>query len=296
MKLRNHKPLTCFLGILLMLGILANSPALGQKLALKLSSKPFEPGEELTYKAEISKSLLRKLDVATFKFSTDRESSVATKNADESLTNSERNSFRFTGDVSSDGFFTKLFNVNFHQHIVSTVEPESFAVQKTLKLDEQGKRVRESEANFDQKKGKVVWTERDPNDPNRVPRTASSDFSGQVQDVLSAIYYLRTQQLDLGKSFAVTISDSGRVYQVPVHVIEKRHMKTVLGSISVVRVDPELFGEHSLLNSKGQFSVWLTDDYRHIPVKAQLKGQYGTFDITLKKVSHQSTPPTLVKK
>jgi hypothetical protein len=168
-------------------------------------------------------------------------------------------------------------------------------VQRTVKLDEQGKRVRASEANFDQKNGKVIWTERDPNDPARVPRTASSDFSGQVHDVVSAIYFLRTQQLDLGKNFAVTISDSGRVYQVPVHVVEKKRMKTVLGQVTVVRVDPELFGERGLVNAKGQFSVWLTDDYRHIPVRARIKGEFGTFDITLKKVSQQTTQMALAQ-
>ena len=200
----------------------------------------------------------------------------------------ERYSLKFTGDVASEGFFPRLFNISFHEHVVSMVDSESLVVQKTIKLDEQGKRVRASEANFDQKSGKVVWTERDPNDPGREPRITSSDFSGQINDVLSAIYYLRTQQLDLGKTFAVTISDSGRVYQVPVRVVEKVRLKTVLGRVFVLRVDPELFGEQGLIKSKGQFSVWLTDDYRHIPVSARLKGEFGTFDITLKKLSQQS--------
>jgi hypothetical protein len=116
-----------------------------------------------------------------------------------------------------------------------------------------------------------------------------------VHDVLSAIYYLRTQQLDLGKTFAVTISDSGRVYQVPVRVVEKKRMKTVMGRVSVVRVDPELFGEQGMVKAKGQFSVWLTDDYRHIPVSARIKGEFGTFDITLKRISQQSAQTALAR-
>lgn len=285
MKLANHK-LFFLIGVLLLSNFVA--PAFGQHLASKLNAKAFEPGEELTYKAEVSRSLLRKLDVATFKFWMERESTAPIKKADSSLASPDAYSLVFTGDVSSEGFFAKLFNVNFHQHIVSLVDPESLVVQKTVKLDEQGKRVRASEANFDQKSRKVVWTERDPNDPTRVPRSASSEFTGQVQDVLSAIYFLRTQPLEPGRSLALTISDSGKVYDVPVRIVEKKRMKTVLGYVSVVRVDPGLFGEQGLLNSKGQFSVWLTDDYRHIPVRAQLKSQYGTFDITLKKLSHQS--------
>jgi hypothetical protein len=220
---------------------------------------------------------------------------MASITKDSPIQSPSANVLKFTGDVASDGFFTKLFNVHFHQHIESTVDPESLTVQKTVKLDEQGKRVRASEANFDQKNGKVVWIERDPNDPTRPQRTVSADFSGQVQDVVSAIYYLRTQSLDLGKGFAVTISDSGRVLKIPVRVVEKKHMKTVLGRVSVLRVEPQLFGENGLVKAKGQFSVWLTDDYRHIPVSAQLKSEFGTFDITLKKLSHQPSQLSLAK-
>ncbi len=58
----------------------------------------------------------------------------------------------------------------------------------------------------------------------------AAPFAGQVQDLLSAIYFLRTQPLTVGKSFEVTVSDSGRVYQVPVQVLEKKRKKTVLGT------------------------------------------------------------------
>lgn len=254
---------------------------------------PFSSGEELTYRAEISKALFKKLDVATFTFSTDHDSAANPSQTDSSTVAPQRYSLRFTADVASDGFFTRLFNVNFHQHVVSTVDPDSFAVQKTIKLDQQGKRVRTSEASFDQKDRKIVWTERDPNDPARAPRIITSDFKGQVNDIVSAIYYLRTQPLEAGNTLPVTISDSGRVYEVPVHVVEKRYLKTVLGRIAVVRIDAELFGEGGLVNSKGQFSVWLTDDYRHIPVSARIKSDFGTFDITLKKLSQQTSRAAL---
>ena len=128
------------------------------------------------------------------------------------------------------------------------------------------------------------WTERDPNNPSRPQRSAEAAFVGRVQDVLSAIYYLRTQALDVGKTFEVTVSDSGFVYQVPVQVIEKKRKKTVLGWVETLRLDPEVFGSHRLLSGDGQFSIWLTNDSRRIPVSGRIKVKYGTFDITLRKV------------
>ena len=255
--------------------------------AQKVEPRPFEAGEELIFKAEISRSLLKKVDVATFKFSVEQAPIPDNAHSSSAIATAPY-ALKFTGDVTSEGFFTKLFNLKFHQHVESIVDPESMVVQKTVKLDEQGKRVRTSEATFDRTKGKVVWIERDPNNPARPPRTVSNDFTGAVQDVVSAIYYLRTQKLEVGKSFEIEISDSGRVHRVPVRVSEQKRMKTVLGRVTAVRVEPELFGEHGMVNAKGQVAIWVTDDQRHLPVSAQIKGEFGTFDITLKKVSNVS--------
>jgi hypothetical protein len=175
--------------------------------------------------------------------------------------------------------------LKFRERVESTVEPLSFNVQKTTILDEQGKRVRTTETTFDQARGKVFWTQRDPNNPGREPRSMSIDFSGQLQDVVSAIYFIRTQSLEVGKSFEVFVSEGGRVYRVPVQVVEKKRMKTILGRVNVIRVDPALFGPDNLINDeKGEFSIWLTDDSRHVPVAGRIKSDYGTFDIRLKKM------------
>src|SRR5206468_7751304 len=113
--------------------------------------------------------------------------------------------------------------------------------------------------------------------PSAEPRNAVTDFSGQLQDVLSAVYFIRSQPLQLGKTFEVFIGEGGRVYRVPVKVTEKKKMKTVLGRVNVVRIEPTLFGPDNLIDDeKGQFSIWITDDDRHIPVSARVKTDYGT--------------------
>lgn len=255
-----------------------------------LATRPFEPSEELFYEAEFSRALLRKLDVADFRFSATR--TPLTAPAQNSLERNETKPYAltFSADIASKGFFTRLFNLRFRERVESTVEPISFTVQRTTIRDEQGKRVRTTETTFDPAKGKVFWTQRDPNNLSREPRSIITDFSGQLQDVLSAIYFIRTQPLEVGRSFEIFIGDGGRVYRVPVHVIEKKRMKTILGRVNVVRVDPGLFGPDRLIDSeKGEFSIWLTDDSRHIPVGGRIKSDYGTFDIKLKKIV--SNPP-----
>jgi hypothetical protein len=237
----------------------------------------FEFGEELLFEAEFSRSLLRNLDVADLKFRATRTPGNETPYA-----------LTFSADVSSKGFFARLFNLKFRERVESTVEPLSFTVQKTTILDEQGKRVRATESTFDRSKGQMIWTSRDPNNPAAEPRKAITDFSGQLQDVLSAIYFIRTQPLAVGKSFEIFVGDGGRVYTIPVKVVEKKKMRTILGRVDVLRVNPELFGPDRLIDrEKGEFSIWITDDARHIPVASKVKTDYGTFDIKLKRIITQ---------
>ncbi len=275
--------------ILLLTLAICISPALAQKHSG--TTKAFEAGEELHFEAEFSRSLLRKLDVADLKFRATRTPVAASEESAEEVS---PYALTFTADIASKGFFARLFNLKFRERVESTVEPISFTVKKTTILDEQGKRVRATEATFDRSKGKMTWTLRDPNNPADEPRHKITDFSGQLQDVLSAIYFIRTQRLEVGKSFDIFIGDGGRVYQIPVKVVEKKRMKTILGRVDVLRVNPELFGPGRLMDeNEGEFSIWVTADERHVPVAGRAKTEYGTFDIKLKRVI--TNPPVAAK-
>jgi len=54
----------------------------------------------------------------------------------------------------------------------------------------------------------MTWVLRFPNNPENQPRQTVTEFSGaQLQDVLSAIYFIRTKPLQIGKSFDIYIGD-----------------------------------------------------------------------------------------
>ena len=91
------------------------------------------------------------------------------------------------------------------------------------------------------------------------------------------------------KSFEVPLTDSGRVFRLSVAVIERKKISTVIGRVDAFRIEPAIFGDSGLVRSRGQFSIWITDDDRHLPVKAQLKVDLGTFDIKLKRLSFPET-------
>lgn len=261
----------------------------GGQLIEPPTAAPFEPTEELVYEGEFSRALFRGINVAELRFTVARSTSATNI---EALDKGRAGTLRFTLEAVSKGILRKLFGLNFRQRIESTVETSSLAVLQTNKLDEQGKRHRISEAIFDRGSSKVVWTERDPNDPQRPPRVVTNQWSGPaaVQDIASAFYYLRTQPLILGQSFEIQISDSGQVYRTPVRVTARKKMKTVLGQVWALRVEPEVFGEGRMLRGKGKMTIWYTDDPARVPVRAQISNELGSLDIKLKRLSRLPAP------
>jgi len=256
-------------GIALLAGIFALAP--GQKQPRTLL--PFERGEELTYQAEFTRGLLRGVDVAELHFKS--VSANVARGADESIV------LRLTGDVVSKGLFPRIAGFKLHQHVESTVDVEPFTALHTDKVEETGKRSRVLEAEFDHKTKKVIWREKSPN-----PQGGAFDFDEPIQDVLTVIYYLRTQKLEVGKSFDVPVTDAGKVFRLTVTAKEEKEIDTAIGKLKAVRIEPAMFGDNSLARARGQLSIWITQDERHLPVRALLKVDLGTFDIKLKRVSY----------
>jgi hypothetical protein len=62
----------------------------------------------------------------------------------------------------------------------------------------------------------------------------------------------------------------------------------VLGKVSVVRIDVDLFGPgRPVEEGKGKMSIWVTDDERRVPIKARLSHDIGQLDLTLKSMQRE---------
>jgi len=239
----------------------------------------FARGEELVYRAEFNRSLLRGIDVGELRFSVKPSvAAVAARSADASV-------LQLAGEATAKGFLIRLVGAQFRLQVESVVNSHSFSVLRTRKVEEDRRRARISEAVFDHKARKVTWTERDK-DESQPPNVTTVEFTEPIQDVLTVLYFVRTQRLQPGQTFDVPLSDNGRVYRCSVRVIERKKIKSILGRGYALRVEPAIFGDDRVVRSRGTLSIWVTDDARRIPVKAQVKVPAGTFDIKLKRVSY----------
>lgn len=254
---------------------------------------PFQPDEELIYQADFSRLLLRGIEIAEFRFTVGRGGAgqqdaqlINTSASSQPAAPQAANNLVFTGDVQARGWFRKLFGIDFHYKHEATVAPDTLLILRTAKLDEQGKRVRVSEAVFDRATNVVTWTERNPNDLGAEPRVVRNVLDGAAHDFISAIYFLRTQPLQVGQTFELAVSDSGQTVRVPVRVVERKTTKSVVGKVPTLRVEVGLFGAGRLVSDReGTMTLWITDDARRLPVRARLTADVGTLDIKLKKAT-----------
>ncbi len=101
-----------------------------------------------------------------------------------------------------------------------------------------------------------------------------------ILDPLSSFYFLRTQNLEVGKSLYVTIFDSKKVWNVEVQVLRKEKVEVPAGEFHTIVVKP-LMQSEGIFYRKGEIHIWLTDDERRIPVMLKTKIKIGSVNAML---------------
>ena len=168
---------------------------------------------------------------------------------------------------------------------MSLVNPADFGSHSFTKTIEEGKVRREQKSVLDRTTGRVTYTDRDLMDKSAKPTVKQADSPPWIQDVLSAIYYMRTQKLMEGDVIPIPISDAGQVYNIEIVVLGKREeIKVGSGKFTTVLLDAKIFDGRYIRRS-GEMKLWVSDDERHIPVKARIKTSGTTITISLKKLA-----------
>lgn len=104
-----------------------------------------------------------------------------------------------------------------------------------------------------------------------------------VQDVLSALYYVRTQELIVGQPISVDNYSDNKLYPLEVKVHKKERIRVRAGEFDCVVVEPILRAA-GVFEHKGRLWVWLTDDERRVPVMMKSKIIIGSIVAELEKV------------
>jgi len=233
---------------------------------------PFEPGERLNY------------DVTWSIFAAGTVSATLGSEGQESKDN-----YTVTTTAQSQGFVSLLFSVQ--NEFRSFFNPRTLCSEKISKKINEGRRHKETEIVFDSKRKRAILEERDLTKPNEPLKHAENEIPNCVEDVVTAFYYLRRQDFQIGKPLHLPVNDGSQTYDVTLDVQARERIQTPLGNRSAIRVEPKVFS--GLFKRKGRMLVWFSDDDQHLPLRIKFMIAVGPITATLKsvtRVAEKSSP------
>ncbi len=176
--------------------------------------------------------------------------------------------YRIVSDARTNKFFSAFFKVrDRYESYMDTLELVSLRYEKHIR---EGNFKRDKVVDFDQRRHVAIYPE---GDMPIAPRT---------QDVLSALYYVRTLPLEVGQAISLANHIDGKNYPLVVKVHRKETVTVDAGTFDCIVVEPMLRGP-GLFQQKGRLTVWLTDDKYKMPVLMKTKVVIGHISAVLKE-------------
>jgi Protein of unknown function (DUF3108) len=188
----------------------------------------------------------------------------------------EKDSLRVVSTVRSADWISVFFPVEDRVESVLTKGPPrqvGLPLNFRMKVSE-GKHRKDKEIIFDHGKGKARYIDHMNGENATVP------IGGQTYDTYSSFYFVRMLPLEVGKSVFVSVLDNKQLWNIEVQVLKKERIKTVLGEVNTILINP-LVKNEGMFERKGAIFIWLTDDERRIPVKMKTKVAIGSITATL---------------
>jgi hypothetical protein len=233
--------------------------------AAQEKTSPFQPGERLTY--EVTWSIFPAGTVSATLQSEGQES---------------KDHYIVTTTAHSQGFVSLLFNVQ--NEFRSFFNPQTLCSERISKKINEGRRHKETEIVFDSQRKLAILDERDLNKPHEPRKHAESEIPSCVEDVVTAFYYSRRQDFQIGKPLHLPVNDGSKTYDVTLDVQAGETIQTPLGNRAAIRVEPKVFS--GLFKRKGRMLVWFSDDEQHLPLRIKFMIAVGPITATLKSVTH----------
>lgn len=232
---------------------------------------PFKIGETLIYEITFSK-LIFSGTIGELKLTVLKPSD-----------SSKSDMIEFKAEAVSKGFFPALFGLKVRNRYSSLVNQADFSVDTSTKHIEEGKVRREQTSVFNRESGRVVYTDRDLALEKSEPKIKEKPSPSWIQDLVSTVYFVRTQPLNEGDVIPIPISDGGEVYNIEVVVGKRHEVKTKAGKFKAIQLNAKVFDGRYVKRS-GEMLVWITEDATRTPVRARIKTSGATITVDLKRM------------
>jgi hypothetical protein len=179
-----------------------------------------------------------------------------------------RKCFHIVSTARSNKFFSVFFKVD--DRVESFMDVHGLYSWRYDKHLREGKFRADVSMVFDQEKHLALYNQ----------GKDTFEVAEYAQDVLSAFYFVRTQELTLGRSIFVPNHTDKKNYPLEVKVLRKERVKVPAGEFDCVVVEP-IMKTPGIFEHKGSLRVWLTDDEMKMPVLMKSKVVIGSISTEL---------------
>lgn len=174
--------------------------------------------------------------------------------------------YHVVSTARSSKFFSLFFKVD--DEVESFIDTEGLYTHRFEKHIREGGYKTDRVTNFDQKRHIAVRG------------TDTIQTYPFVQDILSAFYYARTQDLEVGKPLFIDNHTDKKNYPLEVKVHRRERVRTRAGTFNCLLLEPVL-RTSAIFENKGRLLVWVTDDRFKMPVMMKSKVVIGSITTEL---------------
>ena len=193
-----------------------------------------------------------------------------------------------TQEISDLGDFRKIISTARSNDWLSTFFPVDDRTESLLEKDgtfpgrsrnfkmlfKEGRHVRDREISFNPAEGSALFFDRIKHEYTNIK------LEPNTYDIYSSFYFIRHQPLEPGKSVYINLLDSKKLHHIEIRALRRERVKVPAGEFDTIVIEPMVRPEGVFEGKRGAY-IWLTDDDRRIPVKAQTKVTVGSVTAVL---------------
>jgi len=223
-----------------------DQPPAGELPAVKPGKAPFRVGERFSFSVE-------------YGFVTAGEATMSVTAID---TIRGHASYCLRTSATTNEIFSAFYKVD--DRVESHMDVERFFSRHFMKRLREGDHKKDMEVYFEQEKMLARYVNGD-----------SLATLPETQDVLSAFFYLRTQELKVGATFSFPCHDNKKNYPLEIKVLRKEKVIVPAGRFECFVIEPKL-KTGGLMRKEAKMLIWVTADERKMPVLMETRLKIGS--------------------
>ena len=209
---------------------------------------PFRNGEEIFYKVN-----LNFISVGSAKMSINK-------------TEKDHDNYFFSFLLKTNDIWDKIFPIR--DTVKSWIDKKEFYTQRFQKII--------IEPNYKTNLDVIFNYEKNFYNSNNKKK----DISQKVRDPYSFFYFLRTKNIKIHDEFLFNIFDNNKIYTVKLSILKEERIDSNIGKFNCFLAEAINIDE-----KKSIMKIWMTNDYKKIPIKIISNANFGTLNMLITDIN-----------